>query len=376
MVNWEQLSDELHRSKRGKIRITSAVSLESNDDLSTAYTPGVASPTKRIAEDEDKAFEYTSKERNVAIVTNGTAVLGLGDVGASASIPVMEGKAAILKRFADIDGYPVPVDDDTPSGVIHVAKSIAPYYNGVNLEDIKAPECFVVHDKLSEELDIPVFHDDQHGTAIVVLAALANAKALRPFDFDDKIVINGAGAAGLATADLLLHAGYTNITVLDSKGILAPSRRDMNEYKERLAERVNPEDNVGDLSHAVRDAAVFIGVSVGGIVTEDHVERMQDDPVVFALANPEPEIHPEKAQRAGASIIATGRSDYPNQVNNALVFPGLFNGLIRAGKRNVDLDDMVNVARGIAGTIEPETDRILPDVFNEDVVESVTNALA
>lgn len=376
MVNWEQRSDDLHEQKRGKIRIKPTIDIETSEDLSKAYTPGVASPTKRIAEDKEKAYTYTSKERNVAILTNGTAVLGLGDVGATASIPVMEGKAAIFKRFADIDAYPVPVDDDTASGVIHVAKSIAPYYNGINVEDIKAPECFVVHDKLSEALDIPVFHDDQHGTAIVVLAALTNAMGLRSIDFEDKIVVNGAGAAGIATVNLLLHAGYKNIKVLDSKGILAPSRRDMNEYKERIAERVNSEDHTGDLSHAVRDATVFIGVSVGGVLTKEHVERMEDNPIVFALANPEPEIHPDKAKEAGVSIMATGRSDYPNQVNNALVFPGLFNGLIKAGKRDVELDDMVNVAHAIASTIEPEKDKILPDVFNEDVVKSVTDALA
>lgn len=375
-MNWDLQSDDLHRDNRGKIRVKPTIDIDEDSDLSTAYTPGVASPTRRIADDPSEAYTYTSKERNVAIVTNGTAVLGLGDVGATASIPVMEGKAAIFKRFADIDGYPMPVDDDSASGVIHVAKSIAPYYNGINLEDIKAPECFAVRDALKDDLDIPVFHDDQHGTAIVVLAALNNASQLRNVSHDDKIVISGAGAAGLATADLLLHAGYTNITVLDSKGILAPSRNDMNRYKERVADITNPDDHTGDLSMAIRDADVFIGVSIGGILTQAHVERMADNPVVFALANPDPEIDPEKARDAGAGIIATGRSDHPNQVNNALVFPGLFNGLIEADKNNVELDDMVRVAQAIADTVEPRQDKILPDVFNQDVVRSITESLA
>jgi malate dehydrogenase (oxaloacetate-decarboxylating) len=374
-MNWDKRSDDLHRSNRGKIRINPIIPLDDKDNLSTAYTPGVASPTKHIARDEANADIYTSRKRNVAIATNGTAVLGLGNTGAAASIPVMEGKAALFKRLAGIDGYPLPVNETNPEAFTDTVERLTSYYNGINLEDIKAPECFTILHDLQERLDIPVFHDDQHGTAIVILAALINAATIRPVSHDDKIVITGAGAAGIATADLLSHAGHTDIVVTDSTGILHPSRDDMNEHKQRIARKTRP-DNPGGLDDAIEDATVFIGVSTGGILSHGHVKRMADDPITFALSNPTPEIEPETAEEAGASIIATGRSDHPNQVNNALVFPGLFNGLIEADKNNVTYDDMTRVAHAIANTVTPEADNILPSVFNDDVVPAVTRALA
>lgn len=373
-MNQDQQSLDLHRQKRGKIRISPTVNITSKKNLSLIYSPGVATPAKKIAENKEEAHTYTSKTRNVAIVTDGSAVLGLGNVGPEASIPVMEGKAALFKELAGIDGYPIPLHVETAQETIQVVKAITPFYNGINLEDIKAPQCFHILEKL-QELDIPVFHDDQHGTAIVILTALLNAMNLTKKQKDEKIVVNGAGAAGIATTQLLLKAGYTDILVLDSKGILTPTRTDQNKYKQRIAKKTNPDGKQGNLQDAIKDAGVFIGVSTGNILTEKDVKRMKQDPIIFALANPIPEIDPEIAQRAGAKIIATGRSDYPNQVNNALIFPGLFKGLIENGKKNVTNEDMVNIARSLSEIVTPTPTNILPDVFNKDVVPTIVEAL-
>ena len=371
----EEESLNLHREKRGKIRISPTVEISNKHDLAKIYSPGVAAPSQAIAKNKEAVYQYTSKQNNVAIVTDGTAVLGLGDVGPEASIPVMEGKAALFKYFADIDGYPVPLDTTNPDEIIAIVKAIAPYYNGINLEDIKAPECFTILEAL-QDLPIPVFHDDQYGTAIVILTGLINGMKLTNKSKEEKIVINGAGAAGIATAKLLLQAGYSNITVLDSKGILSPTRKDMNSYKLDVATQTNAEGITGSLSDAIKDASVFIGVSIGNILSEEHIQHMRNNPIIFALANPTPEIHPEKAKDAGAAIIATGRSDYPNQVNNALVFPGLFKGLIENERKNVSLQDMAEAAQALADLVHPSKNEILPDVFNEDVVPTLVKALS
>lgn len=369
-LNEESLN--LHKQKRGKIRIQSTVPVKTKNDLSKIYSPGVAAPSKAIQHNPETVHTYTSKERNVAIVTDGTAVLGLGDIGPEASIPVMEGKAALLKRFADLDGYPLPLQTTSAEETTNIIKAITPYYNAINLEDIKAPQCFDILHAL-KDLPIPVFHDDQHGTAMVILTALINAYKITPHNKHSPIVINSAGAAGIATADLLHKAGHTNITVLDSKGVLTPTRTDLNKHKARIAKQTNP--NTTTLEEAIHGAATFIGVSVADILSQKHVEAMQSDPVIFALANPAPEINPHKAKQAGAKIIATGRSDYPNQVNNALIFPGLFKGLIENQRNNLELNDMIHVSQALADLIKPQPENILPDVFNPDVVPTITQAL-
>lgn len=372
-MNWNKKSVKLHKDNRGKIRITSKIKLKNTDDLSMAYSPGVAKPVELIIDNPKNAYIYTSKKRNVAIATNGTAVLGLGNTGALASIPVMEGKASIFKEFANIDGYPMPINEENPKKFINIITAISPYYNGINLEDIKAPDCFYILEQLQKKLDIPVFHDDQHGTAIVVLAALLNASKLAKLKKDTKIIISGAGSAGIAITNLLLEEGYTNITILDSKGIIHTKRTDINKYKKEAAKKTNSKQ-AGTLKTALTNAKVFIGVSIGNILTKKMMKTMQDEPIIFALANPTPEINPQKAKEAGASIIATGRSDYPNQINNALVFPGLFKGLIEKERTKLTLKDMTKVAKAIANMVNPTKEKLLPNMF-DDVVDTVAKAI-
>jgi len=369
-MSYNKESDKLHEQKRGKIRIKPTVNITSKRDLSNVYSPGVSSPSQHIAENPEDVYKYTSKKRNVAIVTDGTAVLGLGNIGSEASIPVMEGKAALFKQFANIDGYPLPVNTDSVEQFVTVAKAITPYFNGINLEDIRAPECFTILKEL-KDIDIPVFHDDQHGTAIIVLTGLLNALELTNRTKETNVVINGAGAAGIATAHILHEAGFTDITVLDSKGIVSTQREDMNKYKVEIAKKIQSHKK-GSLEDVLGNAAVFIGVSVGNILDKTHVKLMEDNPIIFALANPTPEIDPMVAEEAGASIIATGRSDYPNQINNAVVFPGLFNGLIEAGKKNVTYTDMIRVAEALRDIEEVTPQNIIPSILNEDVVPAVT----
>lgn len=356
---------------KGKIEITSKVSLETIGDLSIHYTPGVAGPCRRIFENPEAAYDLTPKGNMVAVVTDGSAVLGLGNIGALAGYPVMEGKSLLFKKFAGIDAVPICIDTQDTEELIRTIKAISPQFGGINLEDISAPRCFEIERRLDEELSIPVFHDDQYGTAIVVLAGLINALKIVPKE-SPRIVVSGAGAAGLAISKLLAAYGLDRITICDSKGVLSGDREDLNEYKKELAASEN-----GTLADAVSGADIFIGVSAPGIVSKEMVESMAADPIVFALANPDPEIDPEAAKEAGASVVATGRSDYPNQVNNALVFPGIFRGALDNRVPSITHEMKIAAAEALAALIDsPTAERIIPNIFDEGVVPSISEAVS
>jgi len=375
---------ERHRLTRGKIEIRSRMRLETQDDLSIAYTPGVARPCEVIAADESAAWELTWRGRTVAVVSDGSAVLGLGDIGPAASLPVMEGKAVLFQQFAGVDAVPIVLDAREPDKIVSIVQSIAPSFGGINLEDISAPRCFEIEDRL-QDIGIPVLHDDQHGTAIVLLAALINAAKVvgRPLS-NLSVMINGAGAAGRAIAFLLgCHSGDTDqrvpvgkIRVCDSKGILWPGRPGQNPTKEEIARVTNPEAQQGDLRDALRGADVFIGVSRGNLLVADDIRSMAKDPIVFAMANPTPEIDPEEARAGGAAIVGTGRSDYPNQVNNVLAFPGLFRGALEARARKFNAAMKLAAVSAIVDCVqEPTPGRILPAPFNRSVAPQVAAAV-
>ncbi|RDV84323.1 NAD(P)-dependent malic enzyme [Ammonifex thiophilus] len=368
---------ELHRKYRGKIRVESKVPVKDKRDLSLVYTPGVAAPSEEIASRRELVYEYTAKGNLVAVVTNGTAVLGLGDVGPEAALPVMEGKAVLFKILADVDAFPICLATRNPAEVVQAVKLLAPTFGGINLEDIAAPDCFFIEERLREELDIPVFHDDQHGTAVVVGAALLNALKLTERRLEEiKVVIIGAGAAGIAVAQLLHGLGVRHLLVCDREGILVPGKTS-NPYKEAVARLTNPEGRTGGLAEALRGADVLIGLSRGGIVSPEMVAGMAPHPIVFALANPEPEIRPELARQAGAAVIATGRSDYPNQVNNALAFPGVFRGALDVRAREINEAMKLAAVKAIAELVEkPRPDYIIPDPFDPRVVPAVARAVA
>lgn len=351
--------------KRGRISVEPAVSVKTKDDLSTVYTPGVAAPCLEIAKNPEAAYTHTAKQNLVAVVTDGSAVLGLGNIGGLAGMPVMEGKCVLFKQFAGIDAVPIILDTQDPDEIIKTVRHIAPTFGGINLEDIKAPECFKILEEL-QDLDIPVFHDDQDGTAIVVLAALMNAaKLVRKELHGLSIVVSGAGAAGVAIVRLLLAAGIKDIVMLDSKGVVQCTP---DNEKEQIACEINPKNISGNLSTAVIGRDVFIGVSKGGLLKKEMVSSMAHDAIVFALANPEPEILPEEAREAGAAIVGTGRSDFPNQINNALVFPGLFRGLLDARIDTVTVDLKLAVAEAVAASVEsPDAEKIIPDVLDQSV---------
>jgi malate dehydrogenase (oxaloacetate-decarboxylating) len=318
---------ELHRKHHGKMELHATVPLVTRDDLTLAYTPGVGQVSVEIGKDKKLAREYTIKRNTVAIVSDGSAILGLGNLGAHAAIPVMEGKAILMKRFANVDAFPICLDTQDVDEIVETVKRIAPVFGAINLEDISAPRCFEVEARLRKELDIPVIHDDQHGTAVVVLAALINVLKIRNAQAGDlKIAMNGAGAAGTAVAKLLVQFGFANLTVCDSQGAIYLARPSISAEKAELASATNPSQQTGTLADVMKSADIFIGVSTAKIVTEEMVKAMNPNPVIFAMANPEPEIMPDLAKQAGASIVATGRSDFPNQINNALVFPGIFRG--------------------------------------------------
>lgn len=370
----------LHSLNRGKIGIRSKVRVTNSKALSLAYSPGVAEPCKAICADESRVYQYTSKGNLVAVISDGTAVLGLGDIGPKAAIPVMEGKAALFKEFAGVDAFPICLDTKDVDEIVETVIRLAPVFGGVNLEDISAPRCFVVEERLKSALNIPVFHDDQHGTAVVVYAGLLNALKLVDKQLQDiKIVINGAGAAGVAIARLLLSEGARDITVCDSVGVIYPGRtRGMNSCKEEIASLTNPDRIVGGLSDAIVGADVFIGVSVGNTLTGQMVKDMGKDAVVFALANPDPEIVPEDAFAAGAAIVATGRSDYPNQVNNILGFPGIFRGALDVRATSINEAMKIAAAHAIAGLIsenELSPDYIIPAPLDRRVVREVAKAV-
>jgi len=364
----------LHNKKPGKISVEPSIEINSRHDLELVYTPGVAEPCKKISEDKENAYSYTSKGNLVAVVSDGSAVLGLGDIGAEASMPVMEGKANLMKKFGDVDGFPICINADSAEDIIEHVEREAPTFGAVNLEDIKAPRCFKAEEELKERLDIPVFHDDQHGTAIVVGAALQNALELAEKELaGSRIVISGAGAAGIAVANFLIEAGAQEIVPLDSSGILRTD--DENSYKADLAQRTQASNEQGNLEEAMKDADVFIGLSAPGIVSKEMVESMAEDPIVFALANPEPEILPPDAKEAGAFITATGRSDFDNQVNNSLAFPGIFRGALDAQADEITEEMKLAASDVIRNFIEPEKDKIVPETLDQELAMEIAEAV-
>lgn len=376
-MNIKEEALKLHSEKKGKLEVIGKVNVKNRQDLALAYTPGVAEPCLKIAEDKEKAYEYTIKGNTIGVVTNGTAVLGLGNIGPLAGLPVMEGKALLFKEFSGIDAFPICIDSEDPEEIIKTVKLIAPVFGGINLEDIKAPECFYIEKRLKEELNIPVFHDDQHGTAIVVLAGLYNALKLVGKELNEaKIVINGAGSAGIAICKLLLNAGAKNIVMCDIKGALVEGDQNINPAQQEIARVTNREKEEGTLKDIIKGKDVFIGVSAPNIVTKEMVSTMNKDSIIFAMANPTPEIMPDEAKIGGARVIATGRSDFPNQINNVLVFPGIFKGALEARATAITEEMKLAAAKGIASIVRDEElkdDYIIPDVFNKAVCEAVAN---
>ncbi|WP_434305276.1 NAD(P)-dependent malic enzyme [Clostridium botulinum] len=365
----------VHKKFKGKLSIEGKIQVKNKEDLSIAYTPGVAEPCVKISEDKSLVYEYTMKGNTVAVVTNGTAVLGLGDIGPYAGLPVMEGKALLFKEFANIDSFPICIDSKDPEEIIKTVKLIAPGFGGINLEDIKAPECFYIEKKLKEELDIPVFHDDQHGTAIVVLAGIYNALRFVGKKLEEaRIVINGAGSAGISICKLLLQAGAKNIIMCDKEGSLVKGNSNLNEAQKLIAEVTNKENEKGTLKDVIKGKDVFIGVSAPNILTEEMVATMNNDSIVFAMANPTPEIMPDKAKKAGARVVATGRSDFPNQINNVLVFPGIFRGALDVRSKVINEEMKLAASKAIASLVqdnELNEEYIIPGAFDKRVAKVV-----
>ncbi|MFZ3060724.1 MAG: NADP-dependent malic enzyme [Candidatus Methanoperedens sp.] len=367
-----------HEFNHGKIALKSKVKIKTKEDMSLAYTPGVAEPCLRIHKNSEDVYRYTGKANFVAVVSDGSSVLGLGDLGALAAMPVMEGKAMLFKVFAGVDAFPICLDTKDTEEIINIVKNIAPVFGGINLEDIGAPRCFEIETRLKKLLDIPVFHDDQHGAALVMLAALINALKIVGKKFGKiKVVISGAGAAGTASAMLLINEGVKDIIVCDSTGIIYKGRAGLNPAKEELAKLTNKNRISGSLADAMKGADVFIGLSVAGIVSEDMVRSMADDAIVFPLANPIPEIMPEKAKHAGARIVGTGRSDCINQINNALGFPGVFRGALDVRAKDINEEMKLAAANMLASLVpEPSEDNIIPTIFDSRVAPSVASAVA
>lgn len=378
-MDYNKLALEMHEQNKGKIGVVSKVAVKTREDLSTAYTPGVAEPCRKIRDNKAEVYRYTAKGNLVAVVSDGTAVLGLGDIGPEAAMPVMEGKAILFKEFADIDAFPICIDTKDTEEIIETVKRLAPTFGGINLEDISAPRCFEIEKRLKEELDIPVFHDDQHGTAIVVSAGLVGALKLVKKDIHKvKAVINGAGSAGISICKLLIELGIEDVILVDRLGALAPGEEWMNPAQAAMAERTNKEQLHGNLSAAMKGRDIFIGVSAPGIVTAEMVSTMAEDAIVFAMANPTPEIMPDEAKRGGARIVATGRSDFPNQINNVLVFPGIFRGALDALARDITEEMKIAAVYAIADIIpenELTEEYIIPGAFDERVARQVAEAV-
>ncbi len=377
MSDVKEKAMDLHRKLKGKLSVNARQPITSKEDLSLYYTPGVGAVSDYIAKHPEEARNLTGLNNSVAIVSDGSAVLGLGNIGPQAGLPVMEGKALLFKQFADIDGYPIVINSHTADDIVKTVEAIAPSFGGINLEDIAAPICFEVEDRLKKSLDIPVMHDDQHGTAVVVLAGLINAFKITGRSFDDtKFVIVGSGAAGTAIAKLLKKYGANELLIVDSKGTLAQDRADLNEQKQQLLSLVGGPDQSTDLSGALKDADVFVGVSKANLLTEAHVKSMNKDPIIFAMANPDPEILPSVALSAGAAVVATGRSDFPNQVNNALAFPGIFRGALDNQVSAITDDHKIKAAEAIAGLISnPTPEEIIPDVFDDRLVAAIAKEI-
>ena len=379
-MDYNSLSLKMHEEHKGKVEVVSKVAVKNRDDLSTAYTPGVAEPCRKIRDNKADVYKYTCKGNMVAVVSDGTAVLGLGDIGPEAAIPVMEGKSILFKEFGGVDAFPICLDTKDVDEIVETVKRIAPVFGGINLEDISAPRCFEIEKRLKEELDIPVFHDDQHGTAIVVSAGLINALKLvgKPFD-EANLVINGAGSAGISICKLLLQLGIGNVVLVDRQGALCPGQDWMNPAQAEMAEITNKDRQTGSLAEIMKGKDVFVGVSAPNIVTAEMVASMAADPIVFAMANPTPEIMPEEAAKGGVRVMATGRSDYPNQINNVLVFPGIFRGALDAKATGITEEMKMAAAKAIASIVtddELKEDYIIPGAFDERVAKVVAKAVA
>ncbi len=383
--NYNKRSIELHKELRGKLVVESLMPVKNAEDLSLAYTPGVGGVCTAIADGTVQSNEVVASKNMVAVITDGSAVLGLGNIGAEAGLPVMEGKAVLMKEFAGINSFPIALATQDVDEIVQTVKNIAPTFGAINLEDISAPRCFEVEQRLIEELDMPVFHDDQHGTAIVVLAGLINAlKIVNKTKEEVKVVVNGAGAAGHATIDLLLAYGFKHLTVLDRDGVLSPTRVGLSKDKQYLCDIITNVCSIGDssrcdlntLEEVIDGADIFIGVSAPGVLTAEMVSTMASEAIIFALANPVPEIMPEEALRGGARVVATGRSDFPNQVNNALVFPGLFKGLFASRANKVTMPMKLAVADALAALVpDPTPEKIIPSIFDDGVVDAVAGAV-
>ena len=375
-----EIALKAHKEWEGKIEVVSRAKVTNREELAVAYTPGVAEPCLEIQKDESKAYDYTRKGNLVAVITNGTAVLGLGDIGPSAGMPVMEGKCVLFKEFAGVDAFPICVDSKDPDEIVNVIYKISKSFGGINLEDIGAPTCFEVERRLKEMCDIPVFHDDQHGTAIVVTAAMLNAAKLKGKKPEElRVVLNGAGAAGISIARLLMSAGFTNMTLCDIFGILVEGGEANTDAQREMAKVTNREMRTGTLADAMKGADVFVGVSRGNLVSEEMVASMNEKPIILAMANPTPEIMPDKALNAGAYIVGTGRSDFPNQINNVLVFPGIFKGALKVRATDITESMKLTAARAIASVTTDEElnpEYIVPDPFDPRVADVVSNAVA
>lgn len=369
----------LHEEWKGKLATQSKCKLHTREDLSLTYTPGVAEPCKVIAKDKEAAYTYTIKSNTIAVVSDGSAVLGLGNIGPYAAMPVMEGKAVLFKEFGNVNAFPICLDTQDTEEIIQTVVNIAPAFGGINLEDISAPRCFEIEERLNNLLDIPVFHDDQHGTAIVVLAGIINAlKVVKKEKENCRVVVNGAGSAGIAITKLLMTYGFPDIVVCDINGVLPKNAEHLNSMQKYIADNTNPNEIIGTLGDALKNADIFIGVSAPNIVTDDMVASMNKDAILFAMANPVPEIMPDKAKAAGARVVGTGRSDFPNQVNNVVAFPGIFKGALEGRASRITEETKLAAASAIAGLVSDEElneDFILPEAFNPQVAEVVSQAV-
>lgn len=379
-MDYNEKAIAAHRKWKGKIRIETPCSLETREDLSVAYTPGVAAPCLEISEDVEKSFTYTARGNLVAVVTDGTAVLGLGDIGPEAGMPVMEGKCALFKAFAGVDAFPICIKSHDVDEIVRTVELISGSFGGINLEDIAAPRCFEVEKKLKEKLHIPVFHDDQHGTAVVTLAAMLNSLKIVKKDLTAvTIVVNGAGSAGIACTKLLMASGLKNVILCDKNGALWEGMENLNPEQAEIAKCTNPEHKTGSLSDVIKSADVFMGFSGPNCLTSDMVSSMARDPIVFACANPTPEIFPEEAHRGGARVVGTGRSDYPNQINNVLAFPGIFRGTLDVRAREINDEMKVAAAYAIAGLVSDDVlspENIIPSALDKRVAPAVAQAVA
>lgn len=370
---------ELHKQWQGKIETVAKSKVKSREDLALAYTPGVAEPCKAIAEDKELAYTYTMKANTIAVVSDGSAVLGLGNIGAEAAMPVMEGKAVLFKEFGGVNAVPICLDTQDTEEIIKTVTYLAPTFGGINLEDISAPRCFEIEQRLKETLDIPVFHDDQHGTAIVVLSATINAlKIIGKDKAECKVIVNGAGSAGVAITKLLLSYGFKNIIMVDRTGAIASDRTGLNWSKQEMLKLTNPNDEKGSLADVMKDADIFVGVSAPNTVTQDMVRSMAKDPIIFAMSNPIPEIMPDEAKAAGARIVGTGRSDFPNQINNVVAFPGIFKGALEGRAKQITEEMKLAAAEAIASLVSDDElceDMIMPEAFDPRVADLVAEAI-